>query len=157
MVCQDETEGKGLARYYFERPERAAKALAEKREGQIIGQNIAQFLKYSRARLARVFEDLEPKQRTYLALVPYLINANAPAIPGYQPDPSAQYGLFDVDFNATTMRAVEKIFGHRKKFTARRGSSLLSLLIFGFSFLLKRAKINRASTLLQSTTFIVIW
>ena len=62
-----------------------------------------------------------------MALVPYLINANAPAIPGYQPDPSAQYGLFDVDFNATTMRAVEKIFGHRKKFTARRGSSLLSL------------------------------
>ena len=58
---EDETEGKGLARYYFERPERAAKALAEKREGQIIGQNIAQFLKYSRARLARVFEDLEPK------------------------------------------------------------------------------------------------
>ena len=124
---EDDTEGNGLARYYFERPERAARALAEKREGQIIGQNIAQFLKYSRARLARVFEDLEPKQRTYLALVPYLINANAPAIPGYQPDPSAQYGLFDVDFNATTMRAVEKIFGHRKKFTARRGSSLLSL------------------------------
>ena len=30
---EDETEGKGLARYYFERPERAARALAEKREG----------------------------------------------------------------------------------------------------------------------------
>ena len=124
---EDETEGNGLSRYYFERPERAALALAEKREGQIIGQNIAQFLKFSRGKLGRVFEDLEPKQRTYLALVPYLLNANAPAIPGYQPDPAAQYGLFDIDFNATTMRAVEQIFGHRKKFTARRGATILSL------------------------------
>lgn len=124
---EDDNEGNGLSRYYFERPERAAIALAEKREGQIIGQNIGQFLKFSRGKLGRVFQDLEPKQRSYLALVPYLLNANAPAIPGYQPDPSAQYGLFDVDFNATTMRAVEQIFGHRKKFTARRGASLLSL------------------------------
>ena len=126
---EDETEGKGLARYYFERPERAARALAEKREGQIIGQNIGHFLQFSRSKISRIFESLEPKQRSYLALVPYLLNANAPAVPGYQPDPSAQYGIFDVDFNATTMRAVEQIFGHRKKFTARRGASILGLFI----------------------------
>ena len=124
----DDNEGNSLARYYFERSERAAKSLAEKREGQIIGQNIAHFLQYSRGQLGRTFQDLEPKQRTLFALVPYLINANAPSIPGYQPEPSAPYGLYEIDFNATVMRAVEQTFRHRKKFTARRGSSLLALL-----------------------------
>lgn len=123
----DDTEGSSLARYYFERPERAADTLAEKREGQIIGQNISHFLKFSRGKLGLVFQELEPKQRTLFALVPYLINANAPSIPGYQPEPSAPYGLYDVEFNATVMRAVEQTFRHRKKFTARRGASLLSL------------------------------
>ena len=123
----DDYEGSSLARYYFERPERAAVALSERREGQIIGQNIAQFLRFSRGKLSRLFDELEPKHRTQLALVPYLLNANAPSIPGYQPEPSALYGLYDMDFNATTMRAVEQTFGHRKKFTARRGAAVLSL------------------------------
>ena len=124
---EDDSEGGGLARYYFERSERAATTLSERRDGQIIGQNIAQFLRFSRGKVARVFDELEPRHRTLFALVPYLLNANAPSIPGYQAEPSALYGLFDVDFNATTMRAVEQIFGHRKKFTARRGSVFLSL------------------------------
>ena len=123
----DRGEGAQLARYYYQRIEKSAGALSNKREGQVIGVNINHYIRFTRSRLCRLFDALDPKQRTFFALVPYLLNANAPGIPGYQPNSHVPHGLYDCDFNATVMRAVEQIFGHRQRHSSRQGSAINTL------------------------------
>jgi adenylate cyclase len=123
----DRGEGFQLSRYYFQRIEKSAEQLANRREGQIIGVNINHYLRYSRSRLTRIFDVLEPRQRTYFALIPYLLNANAPGIPGYQANQRVAHGIYDCDFNPTVMRAVEQTFGHRQKHSSRQNPAITTM------------------------------
>lgn len=122
-------EGGALAQHYFTRVERAAQSLGNKRKiWAQIGGHVEQYLKYSRGRLERLFDALDPKQRTFFALIPYFINANAAGIPGYQTNPATPHGLYDCDFNPTVMKAVEQVFGHRTRHTPRQGAAISALL-----------------------------
>jgi hypothetical protein len=111
----DRGEGLQLSRYYYQRIESIVRKITETGKLSVqIGNYINHYVRYCRSRLTRVFDVLEPKQRIYFALVPYLLNANAPGLPGYQPSMSGPHGVFDHDGHATIMRAVEQIFGHRQ-------------------------------------------
>lgn len=124
----DRGEGLQLSRYYYQRIESIVRKITETGKLSVqIGNYINHYVRYCRSRLTRVFDVLEPKQRIYFALVPYLLNANAPGLPGYQPSMSGPHGVFDHDGHATIMRAVEQIFGHRQQHSSRQGSAIDSI------------------------------
>jgi len=121
--------GAQLAQYYFSRVDRAAEGLLGKRKiWAQIGTHVSRYMAYCRSRLERIFDHLDQKQRTHFALIPYLLNANVAGIPGYQSNSATPHGVYDCDFNATMMRAVEQVFGHRTRHTPRQGAAISSLL-----------------------------
>ena len=92
----DLSDGEQLARYFFQRVESVSRKFSKERKGFVqIGPNITKFVLYQRSRLTRLFESLEPKARTQFSLIPYLLNANAPGVPGYQPNLSGPSGRMD--------------------------------------------------------------
>jgi adenylate cyclase class 1 len=123
-----DTEGAQLAHYYFQRTEQAANDLSSEGKGLVqIANHIKRYLAYCRSRMTRLFDGIDPKERTHFALIPYLLNANAAGIPGYQSQGRVPFGVKNCDFNATLMRAVEQIFGHRKRQNVREDAAIRSI------------------------------
>jgi adenylate cyclase class 1 len=123
-----DSEGYQLAQYYYQRTEQVASSLAEEGKGLTqVANHIKKYTTYCRSRLTRLFDGIDPKERTHFALIPYLLNANAAGIPGYQSSGKTPYGVKNCDFNATIMRAVEQIFGHRKRQNTREEAAIRSI------------------------------
>ena len=123
-------EGSGAqmaAAFFEELSQTAAELSAQGRGVAQIGLHLERYLELCRAHLARCFNALDSKERPLVALLPYLLNANLAGLPGYQKAAETPQGIADFDFNATTMRAVEQIFGHRKRPAAPEEPAILSV------------------------------
>ncbi|MEE2644375.1 MAG: hypothetical protein VYD19_05530, partial [Myxococcota bacterium] len=123
-----EGPGAQLADLYFERLSETANELESQGRGVAqIGLHLERYLGYCRAQLGRLFDALDAKERPLITLAPYLLNCNIPGLAGYQKPAETPRGVADFDFNSTVMRAVEQIFGHRKRPDAPNEASVLSL------------------------------
>jgi adenylate cyclase class 1 len=93
---------------------RAVEPKAEKQRDlfRVLSRNIDCYLRFTRRRLAYLYQGMRPKDRATFSVVPWLLQSNVPGTPGYQQGthPAPPHGVKDFDFNPTMQAAVQEVF-----------------------------------------------
>lgn len=105
------SEGERLAAPWYREATAAARTLAraDRRGPRLMGHRLLRHLAFQRARLARVYQGLEPHERAVISVLPYLFDTDRPGLPGHVRG-RAVHGLRGFEPNATIREAVVRLF-----------------------------------------------
>ncbi len=95
--------------------------------------NVRRYLAFTRSKLANVYQALRPKERDTFSVLPYLLHANVPGLPGYIAEEGAPHGISNFELNATIRRGLDDVFPGRRvtRNQAMYRPSIRSLLAMG--------------------------
>ncbi len=79
-----------------------------------LARNVERYLHYTREKLTNVYEALRTKDRDTFSVIPFLLHANVPGLPGYQASDEAPFGVTNFELNATVRQALVEVFPGRR-------------------------------------------
>ena len=107
-------EGVPFAADFFGEMLRAARALPPTAGMVELARNVERYLLFTQSKLANVYEALRAKDRETFSVIPFLLHANVPGLPGYQAGDDAPYGVVNYEQNSTIRQALTDVFPGRR-------------------------------------------
>lgn len=124
-------EGTPLAKPYFREAISAARRMPATGGMAQLGEHVTRYLRFTRAKLAYLYQGLKSRERQTFSVIPYLLHVNLPGLPGYSTATDAPIGIRGFELHATARDAVERIFGRRRMVPMRQRPMVRSVLAMG--------------------------
>ncbi|MBU1899240.1 class I adenylate cyclase [Myxococcota bacterium] len=106
------SDGRPLAEAFFEAALRASRHMPQQPPAMLtLAGNLRRYLRFTREKLAHLYQALKPKERAAFSAIPYLLHVNLSGLPGYIK--RAPCGIACFDLNLTIRGAAEELLARR--------------------------------------------
>ncbi len=124
-------EGLSFAKPYFKEMLQSSRSMDSGLGIEQLGKHLQAYLRFTKMKLAYLYQALKPKERNLFSVIPYLLHQNLPHLPSYVA--GAPHGIRNFEFNLSIRHAAEGFFSRRGALAEQppQRPHILSLLAMG--------------------------